>query len=144
MEDSDLLDRFDRLETAIGNALKQRDTPKAEKAVRRLEDEFSDDELEQLRDTREYGRFRRMMDRYADELEQEAVKAGADNDDPEDGADDEVDEGDDEREQDRPAAKAKRKPAAKPRGGRHAPPPVEDELPGEQKKEGPFAWLLKD
>lgn len=140
MEDSDLLDRFDRLETAIGNVLKQRDTPKAERAVRRLEDEFSDDELEQLRDTREYGRFRRMMDRYADELEQEAVKAGADNDDPEDGADEE----DEEPATEGDPPKVRRKPAAKPRGGRHAPAPVEDELPGEQKKEGPFAWLLKD
>lgn len=115
-------DSIGRLEKAI----KAGSEPRVKRASRALEDEFSEEEISQLRETREYERFRRMAERYAQEREREAKLNG--------GADD------DENDEEKPKPARKRKPAVKARGGRHE----QEEPEPEEEAKGPLAWLLSD
>lgn len=161
-------ERLDRLEQMVGDlgrrmegALSRRGGPTVEdergirRDAKRIEDEFTEDELNQIRGEREYNAFKRNADRYAAELEREALAAGAagdDEDDDEDEGDDEHgDDEDDEGDGGKPAAKrkpaaGKRKPPARPRGGRHEPPPpAEDPPPPADKPQGGvLSWLFSD
>jgi hypothetical protein len=119
--------------------------------VQRVDSEFTDEELQALRDERQYQGFRKMMDRYGDELEREAVAAGADGDGDDDGDDD-----DDVDKPKRPAKRAGAKRGAA-RGGRHKKADDDDgddgkpdagagagASGGSEAKGGALAWLTKD
>lgn len=129
---AELRDAVARFEQALetGSPVRQ------QRAARTLEDEFSAEELQQLRDTREFERFRRLAERYGAELEQEADAAY---DADEDGDDDEGDDDEGELEE-APKRKPKAKAKAKPAGGRHPVPAVDEEPVGEAK--GPLSWLV--
>lgn len=136
-------DQISRLERAISSGSR----PRVERASRALEDEFSEDEIRQLRETREYERFRRMAERYGDELEREARLAGADNGDEEEKQDEpDAEEEEDDEEGDeaavpaRPQQKAKKPAKPRPRGGRHPKPePVAEPEPAK----GLLSWLVE-
>lgn len=115
-----------------------------ERQVRRIEDEFSDDELQMVREHRAYESFKRNVERYGQELEREAALArSSDDDDDDDDEDDDVDEDDDtEGEKPKPKAKTKAKPAPRKPASRHK---ADDDDGGDKPEpEGLLARLMKD
>lgn len=126
-------DQISRLERAIQSGSK----PRMERASRSLEDEFSEDEIRQLRETREYERFRRMAQRFGEELEREARLARDDEENDDEDEPEEEPEAEEEAPQPKPKAKKPAKP--RPRGGRHQKPEPEETEPAK----GLLSWLVE-
>jgi len=148
-----LEDALSRLNTNVEQAIRtgsQADRSQVERDQRRLEDEFSEDELRMIRDHRAYDQHRRLMNMYLEEIEEEALDVASEEEPEEEAAEEDETEGGDEEPAAKPKkpAAAKKKPAAKKPAkppGRHADPDGEDELPGgapaARKR---LAWLGSD
>lgn len=111
-------------------------TPKQREAVESKMSEFSDEELQTLRDEKQYQQLRKAIERYASELEAEAVAAQQEAGDDEDDEDEDETE-DEEQEAKPPTAKTK----TRPRGGRH---PRPEQPAEEERKPGLLDKLLSD
>lgn len=141
--------RLDRLERMMGDLGGKIDklgsngsSREVERQVSRIEEEFTADELQQVRDHRDYEKWKRYVDRYGEELEREAVlaqKSGKADDDEEDG-DEEEDDGEEEKETPE-SSTPKKKGARKQPASRHPKPPVPEPEP---EKPGFLASLMKD
>ena len=121
--------RMDRLERMLGDVVGKIDklgsngsSAAVDRDIRSIESEFTPEELQAVRDTRAFEQFKRHADRYAEELEREAVAAQKDAADDDD-ADDDDDGADDQGVRDdakpKPKPRAKPKPQRKP-ASRHA------------------------
>lgn len=142
--------RLDRLERMLGDFGSKIDrlgqngaasSREVEKSARRIEDEFSPEELQMVRDHRGYEQFKRYVDRLGDDLDKEARIALASSDDADE---DEDADGDDD-------AAAKPKGKAKPRGrkkpaSRHADdePDDDESQPPAPEPKSVFARLMEE
>lgn len=160
--------RFSELNATIERALSGRNggsSGDVERQTRRLEDDFTADELTMVRDHREYESFKRNVERYGAELEREAALAqrgtagdddvDVDDDDAGDADDDDADDDDDDdASKDAPGGKGKTK--AKPKPGdkkpparrkppaRHAKPDDKDDDLGDDDRPGLLQRLMAD
>ena len=148
--------RFETLNSTIERALSRGNGSSAEveRQVRRIEDDFSPDELKMVRDHREYEAFKRNVERYGAELEREAALAlaskPADDDANDEDDDDEVDDEDDDEEDEASKRapgkiKAKPKPTSKKKPTPPARHPKPDDKPDEDEKpSGLLQRLMSD
>ena len=124
------MDRLERMLGDLGNEIKKVNanggsSKSVDRDIRSIESEFTAEELQAVRDTRAFEQFKRHADRYAEELEREAVAAQKDeaDDDDADDDDDDADGADDQGVRDdakpKPKPRAKPKPQRKP-ASRHA------------------------
>lgn len=142
---SELNRRMDALDNSFADLVKELragNGKQADNKMRSIQEEFSAEELQTIRDRREYEAWRRNAERFGEELEREADTLIEEQPDEEDDDEDESDEEDDD-ETLAPTAKTKAKPKAKPRprGGRH--PKAEPAEP-EPEAGGILSWLVKD
>lgn len=134
--------RLDRLEAqlretneSIRAALANGSKPQireAERDIRRVEDDFTDEERRMVREHREWSSFERMMSRWEEQKAKAKAEAEADEDDDDPEA--------------KPKPKATTKAKAKPKPASRHPEPDEDAPEPEQKPEPEKKphWLLRD